>query len=155
MTAQLFASLLTKLPFACESQVVNAPSSRRQTMSSEPSPLKSPVSATFQLVGSTASELASLLTKPPSGWASQVVNVPLSFRQIRSSRPSPLKSPTPSTFQLVGTTSHALASLLLNVPFGCDSQFVKDPLVCRQTTSARPSPLKSPVPTTCHWTGIE
>src|ERR671911_505959 len=149
ITAKALRSLLTKLPFAWESQVVNAPSSRRQTMSSEPSPLKSPVPSTRQLVGTSAQLFVSLLTKLPFGWASQVVNVPLSFRQIRSSRPSPLKSPTPSTFQLVGTTSHALESLLLNVPFGCDSQFVKDPLVCRQTTSARPSPLKSPVPTTC------
>ena len=48
------------------SQLVKVPSLRRQAMSSRPSPLKSPVAATCQLVGSTFQLFASLLTKPPS-----------------------------------------------------------------------------------------
>ena len=73
MTAQLFASLLTKLPLPVDSQVVNAPSSRRQTMSSAPSPLKSPVPSTFQFVGTSAQLFVSLLTKLPLGCESHVV----------------------------------------------------------------------------------
>src|SRR5829696_7034041 len=152
-TAQLLASLLAKLPLPCASQVVKAPSLRRQAMSSRPSALKSPVAATCQLVGSTVKLLASLLTKPPLAWPSQMVKAPSARRQTRSSLPSALKSPTPSTCQPLGSIVQALASLLTKLPFPPASHCVNAPSVLRQTTSSRPSPLKSPVPTTRHSVG--
>src|SRR5918993_544705 len=143
-TAQLLASLLVKLPLPCASQLVKAPSIRRQAMSSRPSPLKSPVAATCQLVGSMVKPLA---------WPSQVVKAPSARRQTRSSLPSALKSPTPSTCQPLGSIVQALASLLVKLPLPCASHCVNAPSLRRQTTSSRPSPLKSPVPTTRHSVG--
>src|SRR4029078_1607553 len=96
--------------------------SLRQTRSSRPSPLKSPVPSTCQLVGSTVQLLASLLTKPPLPWASQVVQAPSLRRQAMSSRPSPLKSPVAATCQLVGRPVKLLASLLTEPPLAWPEQ---------------------------------
>lgn len=51
---------------------------------------------TCQAVVMLVKALASLLTKLPLPWASQLVKLPLLLRQRMSSRPSPLKSPLPT-----------------------------------------------------------
>src|ERR1700691_1017777 len=64
-----------------------------------------------------------------------------------SAMPSPLKSPTPTTVQLVATVpTPELLGLRMVVPF--ISQIATAPVVVlRASMSAMPSPLKSPVPT--------
>src|SRR6185369_16235954 len=150
-TSQALGSLLANPPFAWPSHSVNDPLSLRQSTSFLPSPLKSPVPATCQLVGTTFQALASLLVKPPlpSRFASHSVKEPLSLRQRISSLPSPSKSPVPTTCQSVGTLVKALASLLAKPPVDWPSHSVNDPSSLRQMTSSLPSPLKSPVPATC------
>src|SRR6185369_3760759 len=178
-TSQALGSLLANPPFAWPSHSVNDPLSLRQSTSFLPSPLKSPVPATCQLVGTTFQALASLLVKPPlpSRFASHSVKEPLSLRQRISSLPSPskspvpttcqsvgtlvkamasflpspLKSPVPATCQLVASTRQAFASLLVKPPLPSPfaSQSVIEPSSFCQMMSSLPSPLKSPVPTIC------
>ena len=64
-------------------------------------------------------------------------------------RLSPLKSPTPATFQLVGAPISALTSLFCHPPLAVASQLLTCPMFERHRMSSRPSPLKSPVAAIC------
>src|SRR5207249_5557385 len=84
----------------CSSDLV--PVSFRHRMSLRPSPLKSPVAATCQSVGTLTAELAQLEPKPPLALPSQSVSVPPSSRHKMSLRPSPLKIGRASCRERVG-----------------------------------------------------
>ena len=84
--------------------------------------------------------------KLPLVWPSQLVTSPLAFRHNTSSRPSPLKSPVPTTLQ--PPPGLLKAALPTKLPLIWPSQLVTSPLAFRHNTSSRPSPLKSPVPKT-------
>src|SRR5258707_5616622 len=77
----------------------------------------------------------------------QIATLPLVVSRHRISLlPSPLKSPVPTTDQVVGTfPTPAVLGFKMVVP--CISQIATLPLVSRQRMSHLPSPLKSPVPT--------
>src|SRR5258707_10488823 len=78
----------------------------------------------------------------------QIATLPLlASRHRMSLLPSPLKSPVPTTDQVVGTfPTPAVLGFKTVVPF--ISQIATLPLVSRQSMSHLPSPLKSPGPTT-------
>src|SRR5260370_34546363 len=74
----------------------------------------------------------------------QIATLPLVSRHRTSLLPSPLKSPVPTTDQVVGTfPTPAVLGFKTVVPF--ISQIATLPLVSRQTMSLLPSPLKSSV----------
>src|SRR5258708_13263703 len=77
----------------------------------------------------------------------QIATLPLVVSRHRISLlPSPLKSPVPTTDQVVGTfPTPAVLGFKMVVPF--ISQIARLPLVSRQRMSHLPSPLKSPLPT--------
>src|SRR5215831_1038197 len=79
--------------------------SRCHTRSGLPSPLKSPMVTIFHVVSVTALGLknGAEINDVPSINHTATSPVP-SFCHIRSGLPSPLKSPTPATFQLVSET---------------------------------------------------
>src|SRR5207248_4333566 len=126
-----------------------APVPLRQRMSSRPSPLKSPPAATCQFVATLTDELSPLLTKPPLAVPRKSKIAPVSFRQRMSSRPSPLKSPTAATCQLLSTLTHELPPLLAKPPLAVPRKSKIAPLSFRHRMSSRPSPLKSPTAATC------
>src|SRR5438046_2233379 len=109
--ASALASLGVNPPLARPSQSESWPLSERHNMSSRSSPLKSPVPTTIQLAATLVKALASLGVNPPPVLPSQSDSWPLAERHSRSSLPSPLKSPAPTTFQLGSTVVKALASL--------------------------------------------
>src|SRR5260370_587859 len=72
----------------------------------------------------------------------QIATLPLVSRHRTSLLPSPLKSPVPTTDQVVGTfPTAAVLGFKTVVPF--ISQIATLPLVSRQAMSLLPSPLKS------------
>src|ERR1700733_8280804 len=109
MTDQLVATFATKevdtfkivVPFI--SQIAMLPLVSRHRMSLLPSPLKSPLPATDQVLGMLP-KVAVFEFKIVVPFISQIATLPLVvLRQRMSALPSPLKSPTPTTDQLVGT----------------------------------------------------
>src|SRR5258708_2351448 len=84
--------LLTTPPFAAPEKSKIAPLSLRQRMSLRPSPLKSPVPATCQLLSTLTQELSPLLTMPPFVDPRKSKIAPFVFRKRISLCPSPLKS---------------------------------------------------------------
>src|SRR5579862_8157575 len=80
-------------------QIVTLPDVSIQRMSLEPSPLKSPVSATLHVVGMLPS--TDCCNSAPS-LMSQIITSPEVLRQRMSEVPSPLKSPVPTTDHVVG-----------------------------------------------------
>src|ERR1700691_381187 len=123
-----------------------------QRISLLPSPLKSPVPATDHVSGMVPT-LVVLEFVGVVPFISQIATVPLLLLRHRmSAMPSPLKSPTPTTDQLVGTLPRPeLLGFKIVVPF--ISQIDKSPVVSRHRMSAMPSPLKSPTPTTDQLVG--
>src|SRR5215467_6706529 len=136
----------TLVPFMNQIATLPLVVSRHRT-SLLPSPLKSPVPTIDQVVG-TFPTPAVLGFKTVVPFISQIATLPLVVsRQRMSHLPSPLKSPVPTTDQLVGTfPTPAVLGFKTVVPF--ISQIATLPLVSRQRMSDLPSPLKSPVPTT-------
>ena len=118
-------------------QMLTSPLLLRHMMSVFPSPLKSPVAATVQLVGITPKSALDAMTPP---FMNQMFTSPLELRQRMSVLPSPLKSPVPMMDQLAGIVPRSAAELI--VPLFMN-QATTSPLVLRQRMSDLASSLKS------------
>src|SRR4029077_11617873 len=141
-------------PFICHSTSDPVVLCRHST-SASPSPLKSPTPTTLHdESGATVlpMEVTKALEAIAEPFISQVTSEPVVLcRHSRSASPSPLKSPTPATLHVEsGVTALPLEvtkTLEAAEPF--ISHVTNDSVVlCRHSTSASPSPLKSPMPAT-------
>src|SRR5215468_7194649 len=78
----------------------------------------------------------------------------LGLNQSTSANPSPLKSPTPTTChggEHPAPQVRERIEVAMTLPWPSSSHSPSSPvLALNQSTSACPSPLKSPTPTTCH-----
>src|SRR5215831_104023 len=76
------------------------------------------------------------------------------LNQSTSAYPSPLKSPTPTTCHCGEHPEPQVLERIgvaMTLPWPSSSHSLRSPaLPLNQSTSAYPSPLKSPTPTTCH-----
>ena len=86
------AALPAKPPLAWPASWSSAPSSWRHRMSSRPSPLKSPVPATCQLVGTSVRDWPHCRRSRRWPGPASRSSAPSSWRHNMSLRPSPLKS---------------------------------------------------------------
>src|SRR5258708_13026079 len=109
----------------------------RQRMSPIPSPLKSPVATTVQLVETVPIHVDEMTCAP---FMSQIATLPLVSFQSQSYLPSPLKSRCPTIDHEVATVPNHVDDLICP-PFM--SHIAILPLVSRQAMSLLPSPLKS------------
>src|ERR1700722_1397633 len=145
------------MPAACTtadpdiSQTAMLPLVSRQRISAVLSASKSPVAATCHIVGMLPTGSA------PSTWVPFMNQIDVSplvlFRQRMSLLPSASKSPMPATVHVVagGTLPIPTADMMV-APF--ISHTARLPLVSCHRMSPRPSPLKSPVPTTDQLVGM-
>src|SRR5258708_37627696 len=102
MTSLVLVQVWGTPPVVLRIRSVPQPASFFRRISSNPSPLKSPVPTTCQSLGKLIVEFAPLLVKPPLEVPSHSVNQPLTVSCSRKSLlPSPLKSPTPAICELL------------------------------------------------------
>src|SRR5215475_12193486 len=92
------------------------------------------------------------LPRPSSSHAPR--SPPLALNQSTSACPSPLKSPTPTTChggEHPAPQVRERMEVAMTLPWPFSSHTPSPPVFAlNQSTSACPSPLKSPTPTTCH-----
>src|SRR5262252_5237060 len=148
-----------KLPWPSSSHAPRTPLlALNQSTSACPSPLKSPTPTTCHCEEHPAPQvrerLGAAMTWPwPSSSHSARVPVAVS-NQSTSANPSPLKSPTPRTCHRGEHPKPHVRERLaaaMTLPWPSSSHSARVPvLALNQSTSACPSPLKSPTPTTCH-----
>src|SRR5712692_2428741 len=130
-----------------ENAITWLPPSQLQMRSSLPSPLKSPI---FRCAGShqgpDVDQLAGAEVKVPSPFENAMTWLPPSQLQMRSSLPSPLKSPI---FRCAGSHQgpdvDQLAGAEVKVPSPFENAMTWLPPSQLQMRSSLPSPLKSPI----------
>src|SRR6516162_6616749 len=111
-------------------QIATAPLVVVQRMSLLPSPLMSPIPATFHVAVGTVPRFPTPMMVPP--FMSHTTRTPLVCCHRMSPMPSPLKSPVPTTLQLGGMLPR-LADERIDVPFM--NQIAVFPLESRHSQS--------------------